>query len=225
MRIAADDNNNVNDNDNDDDSDFEFNFDNLFNDGSEDERPKSDIEKMVTEPMDIDNFDPFQESETEVNNRVNNELIQNTFNILSNDARGLLKRMEDFKFKVIQAINMLNGDPELKTKVEQKKKILESAAGQIYGIVFDLENYNLTPNYEDEQLAGESFPAMDINDDLESGEIDNDIDVDAEDENEDENEEAAGDESMPDLGKENSELLQGGFDDLSMPAEGESEET
>lgn len=66
---------------------------------------------------------------------------------------------------------------------------------------------------------------MDVNDDLESSEIDDDIDADVEDESEDENEDVAGDENMPDLGKENSELLQGGFDDLSMPAEGESEET
>jgi hypothetical protein len=38
--------------------------------------------------------------------------------------------------------------------LEQKKKILDSASSQLYGIVFDLENFDLTPvTYEDEQLS------------------------------------------------------------------------
>ena len=225
MRIAADmDDDTKNDIDNDikndiDNDDFQFDFDSLFNDN--DDQPKSDIEKMVTEPLDMDSFDPYQEDETQVNKRINTELISNTFNTLANEGRGLLKRTEDFKFKIIQAINMLNGDPELKTKIEQKKKILESAAAQIYGIVFDLENYDLTPNYEDEQLAGESFPAMDVTTDEDIDlEEDTDEDFDTEEGTEDEMEggEPSGEEDgLGDLG----DLDQGGFDDIPE----ESEET
>ena len=47
-------------NDENDDNDFQFDFDNLFNN---DNTPKSDIEKMVTEPIDMDPFDPYTESE------------------------------------------------------------------------------------------------------------------------------------------------------------------
>ena len=205
------------DNSDDDNDDLEFDFDALFN---KEEQPKSDIEKMVTKSLDVDTFDPYNEPEAQVNKRISNELISNTFNVLSNDGRGVLKRIEDFKFKIVQAINMLNGDEELKTKVEQKQKILESAAAQIYGIVFDLENYDLTPNYEDEQLAGESFPTMDISDDNEENidmndeDLDTDIDTDIDDNTENGN-------NMDKIPIDEGELAQGGFEDIPVD---ESEE-
>lgn len=232
LRIAADKNTEDNEIDNDidlednnstdNDDDFQFDFDNLFNN---DDTPKSDIEKMVIEPMDMDPFDPYTESEKQVNKRISDQLIIQVFNNLSIEARGVLKRIEDFKFKIIQAINMLNGDPELKAKIEQKQKILDSAAAQIYGIAFDLENYNLTPNYEDEQLAGESFPTMEIPDDefnLGAGEEDEEIpDEDIEESTGEGMSEDGGNlsdtESMPD------DLLAGGLEDMPMD-EGESEE-
>ena len=182
LRIAAD-----NKKDESDDN-FEFDFDSLFNDLGDnnadkddatadnnssmdigtttDASPKSDIEEMITNSTipDIDPFDPYQQSANQANSQSNKnmELVQNTFFSLANEGRGVLKRIEDYKFKIIQSINMLNGNPELKEKVEQKKKILESAAAQIYGMIFDLENFDLTPNYEEEQLAGESFPTVDL---------------------------------------------------------------
>ena len=58
LRIAAmdDDTDNIDTEDSNDD-DLQFDFDSLFNTS---EAPKSDIEKMVTEPIstDIDTFDP-----------------------------------------------------------------------------------------------------------------------------------------------------------------------
>ena len=202
------------------DDDFQFDFDNLFNNN---ETPKSDIEKMVTEPMDMDPFDPYAESEEQVNKRVSDQLINQVFNNLSIEARGVLKRIEDFKFKIIQAINMLNGDPELKAKIEQKQKILDSAAAQIYGIAFDLENYNLTPNYEDEQLAGESFPTMEIPDDeFGFGNGEEDEEIPSED-TEEASEDMSGGEDLSAGGDMSEDLLAGGLDDMPMD-EGESEE-
>ena len=151
-------------------------------------------------------------------------MVTQVFNNLSIEARGVLKRIEDFKFKIIQAQNMLKADLDLKTKIEQKQKILDSAAAQIYGIAFDLENYNLTPNYEDEQLAGESFPTMEVPDDEFNlnGEVDEEIPEEDEEMTEESNDMANGE----DAGGEPNDLLQGGFDDMDIPAdEGESEET
>lgn len=206
----------------DDKDDFQFDFDNLFNNN---DTPKSDIEKMVTEPMDMDPFDPYTESEEQTNRRISDQLITQVFNNLSIEARGVLKRIEDFKFKIIQARNMLNGDSELKTKIEQKQKILDSAAAQIYGIAFDLENYNLTPNYEDEQLAGESFPTMEIpSDDLDinvEGEDDEEIPTDDEAE---ENNEGLPADNMDGGGDMSGDLLAGGLEDIPPMDEGESEE-
>lgn len=220
LRIAAD-----NKKDEADDN-FEFDFDSLFNDLGDsnadkddtvdnnssmdigavatDASPKSDVEEMITNSTipDVDPFDPYQQSANQANSQSNKnmELVQNTFFSLANEGRGVLKRIEDYKFKIIQSINMLNGNPELKEKVEQKKKILESAAAQIYGMIFDLENFDLTPNYEEEQLAGESFPTLDLppdedldlNENAEAGDVDADNTEEDVAANDDENATAAG---------------------------------
>lgn len=84
----------------------------------------------------------------------NNNLIQHTLDSLSKEGRGVLKRIEDYKFKLDQSTNMLQGNQSLQNKLKQKLKILDSASAQIYGIVFDMENYDLTPNtYDEKQLA------------------------------------------------------------------------
>ena len=75
-------------------------------------------------------------------------------NNLAEEGRKVLQTIEDYKFKLDQSTNMLNGNEKAQSKLEQKKKILDSASSQLYGIVFDLENFDLTPvTYEDEQLS------------------------------------------------------------------------
>ena len=219
LRIAATEDIDIEENTDDEADDLQFDFDSIFN---TDDTPKSDIEKMVTQPIstDIDSFDPYFESEEQANKRVNEQMVAQVFNNLSIEARGVLKRIEDFKFKIIQARNILKADQDLKIKIEQKQKILDSAAAQIYGIAFDLENYNLTPNYENEQLAGESFPTMEVPEDdfgLENEESEENVE-DMEAEEESINEEGNNEEPA--------DLMQGGFEDMDMPeaSEGESEE-
>ena len=121
-------------------------------------------------------------------------------------------------------MNMFNGDPDLKIKIEQKQKILDSAAAQIYGIAFDLENYNLTPNYEDEQLAGESFPTMEIPEDDFNINTEEDEEIPADDADIDTDTEASNNMDMSEGGDLGSgDLLSGGLEDIPMD-EGESEE-
>ena len=84
----------------------------------------------------------------------NNNLIQHILYSLSKEGRGVLKRIEDYKFKLDQSTNMLQSNQSLQNKLKQKLKIIDSASAQIYGIVFDMENYDLTPNtYDEKQLA------------------------------------------------------------------------
>ena len=211
MRIAAEkkDDHNTNDDLDFDDEDFdiddinETNSTNTDNNISENiDNDQSEIEKIVSD----DPYANFKDPPTQPTMR--NQLIENTFKALANDGRGVLKRMEDYRFKVIQSLNIFNADVDLKTKVEQKQKILESAIAQIYGIVFDLENYDLTPNYEGQQFASEDFPEdknVD-NDFADENNIDNEIEEDSADKGE----------SEP--------LLQGGFDEFIEEGEDGEEE-
>lgn len=230
------------DNNNDENEELEFDFDSMFADDDDDnnnggtaslpieERSKSDLEQQIAGDMfnDDSSFDPYQSS---ASTAMNGQLVQNMFLGLANEGRGVLKRIEDYKFKIIQSINLLNANPELKTKVEQKKKILESAAAQVYGIVFDLENFDLTPNYEEEQLSGESFPSFNDNDDENNEGEELDLNIDTDDENEEVNTEESdeeipsGDESGGEEGENSKNMDLGDMDmDLELPPAEESEE-
>ena len=83
----------------------------------------------------------------------NTKIIINSINNLVQEGRGVLKRIENYKFKLTQSEKMMQGNEALLTKLQQKEKILDSASAQIYGIIFDLENFDLTPNYSNEQLS------------------------------------------------------------------------
>ena len=106
-----------------------------------------------TETSDMNsNFFPEQ-SEVDTS-QVINITLENTFHSLAEEGRKVLQTIEDYKFKLDQSTNMLNGNEQAQNKLDQKKKILDSASSQLYGIVFDLENFDLTPvTYEDEQLS------------------------------------------------------------------------
>ena len=83
----------------------------------------------------------------------NTKIIINSINNLVQEGRGVLKRIENYKFKLTQSEKMMQSNDALLTKLRQKEKILDSASAQIYGIIFDLENFDLTPNYSNEQLS------------------------------------------------------------------------
>lgn len=236
--VAANDDEKDNDNE-----ELEFDFDSMFADNDDDdnneaspppieERTKSDLEQQIAGDMfnDDSSFDPYQSSASmSTTPAINGQLVQNMFLGLANEGRGVLKRIEDYKFKIIQSINLLNANPELKTKVEQKKKILESAAAQVYGIVFDLENFDLTPNYEDEQLSGESFPSFnDDNENNEEEELDLNIDSEDEEANAGESDEeipSEGNEGGGEEGENSKNMDLGDMDmDLELPPAEESEE-
>ena len=83
----------------------------------------------------------------------NTKIIINSINNLVQSGRGVLKSIENYKFQLTQSEKMMQSNETLLTKLQQKEKILDSASAQIYGIIFDLENFDLTPNYSNEQLS------------------------------------------------------------------------
>ena len=209
-----------------------------------DEELSSDenITEDVTEEQDLTlDDDPYmnfkdKKEDQQPQTHFNQQLLQNSFQTLANEGRGVLKRIEDYKFKLVQTLNIFNHNEEIKTKIEQKQKMLNAAAAQIYGMVFDFENFDLTPNYEDAQFAiapknneDDDFEDMSINDEenLDLGEdaVDNDnededmdlndflsgLDEDEEGENE-ESDNSENDEELPSDEEEEDIKMQGGFE-------------
>lgn len=137
-------------------------------------------------------------------------VMKNGLQNLADEGRQILKYLDDYKFKLIQSINMFNDDTT-KSKLEQKQKILMSAASLIYSVVFDMENMNLTPLYEEEQF---STYTDEQSKEKEDNEFDNNLEEDSANEIDTNEEESAEEDNKED--KEFEDLkLQGGFDDLT----------
>ena len=137
-------------------------------------------------------------------------VMKNGLQNLADEGRQILKYLDDYKFKLIQSINMFNDDTT-KSKLEQKQKILMSAASLIYSVVFDMENMNLTPLYEEEQF---STYTDEQSKEKEDNEFDNNLEENLANETDTNEEESAEEDNKED--KEFEDLkLQGGFDDLT----------
>lgn len=80
------------------------------------------------------------------------EIFKSTVEQLGDEGRTVLKALEDYKFKLEQSGRILQNDPELAQKLVQKRKTLDAAAGQIYSVVFDIENIDITQMYENQQF-------------------------------------------------------------------------
>ena len=128
---------------------------------------------------------------------MNPEMFKGTLDQLGNQGREILKLIEDYKFKLEQTARLLTNDQQLAQKVIQKKKQLDIASGQIYSIVFDVENLDITQAYEQQQIntnpnmpspqLEQNLPQSPINDENNiEEEIDN-VDDDLEEELEEEN--------------------------------------
>lgn len=83
---------------------------------------------------------------------MNPEVFENSLNQLSMQGRQILKALEDYKFKIEQTCRITANDQQLTQKLIQKKKQLDIASGQVYSIVFDIENYNITTLFDQQQI-------------------------------------------------------------------------
>ena len=89
---------------------------------------------------------------------MNINIFKSTLNQLSTKGRNVLKNIEDYKFTIEQTTRLLANDQHLAQKIIQKKKILDQAAGLIYSVVFDIENIDITQEYNDQKQEVENGP-------------------------------------------------------------------
>lgn len=83
---------------------------------------------------------------------MNPEMFKGTLEQLSNQGREILKDIEEYKFKLEQAARITTNDQQITQKIIQKQKQLDVASGQIYAIVFDIENIDITQAYDQQQI-------------------------------------------------------------------------
>lgn len=83
---------------------------------------------------------------------MNPEVFKGSLDQLGKQGREILKLIEDYKFKLEQTCRLTANDQVLTQKLIQKKKQLDAASGQIYSIVFDVENIDITQAFEQQQI-------------------------------------------------------------------------
>jgi hypothetical protein len=83
---------------------------------------------------------------------MNPEVFQNTIDQLGDQGRKILQEIEEYKFKMEQAARIVANNPMLAQKIVQKRKSLDQAAGEIYAIVFDIENMDIVEMYDQQQM-------------------------------------------------------------------------
>jgi len=86
------------------------------------------------------------------------KIFESTLSQLSTKGRNVLKIIEDYKFTIEQTTRLMANDQHLAQKIIQKKKVLDQAAGLIYSVVFDIENIDITQEYQDQVQEVENGP-------------------------------------------------------------------
>lgn len=82
---------------------------------------------------------------------MNPEMFKGTLKQLGNKGRTILKGIEDYKFSLEQAARIVTNDQNLSQRLIEKKKELDKAAGQIYSIVFEIENIDITTEFQQQK--------------------------------------------------------------------------
>jgi len=72
-----------------------------------------------------------------------NNVYDSVFKNLGKDGRDVLKIIEDYKYKVIQSLNIVTNDEQLSNKMEKYVEDLNNVSAFFYSFVFDMENYDI----------------------------------------------------------------------------------
>lgn len=99
------------------------------------------------------------------------EMFEGTIEQLGEKGRAILKLIEEYKFDLEQAARIVTNNQILSQKMIQKKSEVDKAAGQIYTIVFDIENIDIVSAFEQQEqmvnnpgsagpLDGEQMPSI-----------------------------------------------------------------
>lgn len=161
----------------------------------------------------------------------NMQSIQKLISGASQDGRDILKSLEEFKFKVEQCAKISGNNPEIGDKIIQNSDMLDKLMSGLYSICYDLENIDIVPQYDNDQInmSDQDSPDSDnnngynLNDDIpndsdDSESSDVDIDLDEQESNNDS-------ESSPSLpGNDNAESAPSSDSEESGESTSEQEE-
>lgn len=142
----------------------------------------------------------------------NTKTIEQILRGSAKDGREILKALEEFKFKIEQCDN-LSMNSDINDKIHQHYDMLDKLMSGLYSICFDLENINLVPLYDNEQinLSDQSDPdsandGYDLNEEFPAEQPESEEEpIEEKEESENEDEESSDDNSMPDLDEDNNE--------------------
>lgn len=99
---------------------------------------------------------------------MNPEMFKGTLKQLGTKGRTILKGIEDYKFALEQAARIVANDPNLGQRLVEKKKELDKAAGEIYSIVFEIENIDITKEFQQQQQFVNNPALKNVNNDGEN---------------------------------------------------------
>lgn len=142
----------------------------------------------------------------------NDEAVAAALQGLSDAGRVILQAMEKFKYQVSQCARLTAADQQLSRKIEQHVEIVDKAMSALYGVCFSLENVDLTPVYDADQVQFGDDLDYDLAEDVPLPEDDEEQEVP--DESEDGEDEGEG---GPEGGPE-------GGGDVGVPAEAPAED-
>lgn len=142
----------------------------------------------------------------------NTKTIEQILRGSAKDGREILKALEEFKFKIEQCDN-LSMNSDINDKIHQHYDMLDKLMSGLYSICFDLENIDLVPLYDNEQinLSDQSDPdsandGYDLNEEFPAEQPESEEEpIEEKEESENEDEESSDDNSMPDLDEDNNE--------------------
>ena len=77
-------------------------------------------------------------------------IFESTLDQISDKGRAILKSIEDYKFYIDQTLRVVKNDQNLSGLIMQKKKNLDHAAQDIYNIVFEIENIDISVAHDNQ---------------------------------------------------------------------------
>ena len=81
----------------------------------------------------------------------NSEAIESVVKGVARDGRKILKELENFKFKMEQCTNV-SANSELSDKIHQQYDMVDKIMDGLFSVCYDLENFNLVPQYDVDQI-------------------------------------------------------------------------
>ena len=81
----------------------------------------------------------------------NSEVIESVVKGVAKDGRKILKELENFKFKMEQCTNV-SANSELSDKIHQQYDMVDKIMDGLFSVCYDLENFNLVPQYDVDQI-------------------------------------------------------------------------